>query len=85
MFFIEVFADSGIKGISEETTTGVHMLYKMLQKGELRLPAIAVNDSVTKVLLVAWILVTFFKVLVAVIYENHILTTDSWNRLINKA
>ncbi|HSX34175.1 MAG TPA: adenosylhomocysteinase [Candidatus Saccharimonadales bacterium] len=37
-----------IKGVSEETTTGVHHLYQMLQKGELRLPAINVNDSVTK-------------------------------------
>jgi len=38
----------GIKGLSEETTTGVHNLYKMLQKGELKMPAINVNDSVTK-------------------------------------
>lgn len=38
----------GIKGLSEETTTGVHNLYKMLQKGELKVPAINVNDSVTK-------------------------------------
>ncbi|KAF5398151.1 Adenosylhomocysteinase A [Paragonimus heterotremus] len=38
----------GIKGISEETTTGVHNLYKMYRKGELRCPAINVNDSVTK-------------------------------------
>jgi adenosylhomocysteinase len=37
-----------IKGISEETTTGVHNLYKMLQKGQLKAPAINVNDSVTK-------------------------------------
>lgn len=37
-----------IKGISEETTTGVHNLYKMLQRGELKAPAINVNDSVTK-------------------------------------
>jgi adenosylhomocysteinase len=37
-----------IKGVSEETTTGVHGLYKMLQKGELKIPAINVNDSVTK-------------------------------------
>ncbi|KAJ3199787.1 S-adenosyl-L-homocysteine hydrolase [Dinochytrium kinnereticum] len=37
-----------IKGVSEETTTGVHNLYKMLQKGELKIPAINVNDSVTK-------------------------------------
>jgi len=38
----------GIKGLSEETTTGVHNLYKMFKKGELKLPAINVNDSVTK-------------------------------------
>jgi len=37
-----------IKGISEETTTGVHRLYKMFEKGELLFPAINVNDSVTK-------------------------------------
>jgi adenosylhomocysteinase len=37
-----------IKGVSEETTTGVHHLYKMMEKGELKLPAINVNDSVTK-------------------------------------
>jgi len=37
-----------IKGISEETTTGVHRLYQMHQRGELRVPAINVNDSVTK-------------------------------------
>lgn len=40
---------SGIRGVSEETTTGVHNLYKMLKKGELKIPAINVNDSVTKV------------------------------------
>jgi len=39
---------SGIKGVSEETTTGVHNLYKMMKKGELKVPAINVNDSVTK-------------------------------------
>lgn len=39
---------TGIRGISEETTTGVHNLYKMLKKGELKVPAINVNDSVTK-------------------------------------
>merc|ERR1712183_632628 len=38
----------GIKGVSEETTTGVHNLYKMFKKGELKIPAINVNDSVTK-------------------------------------
>lgn len=37
-----------IRGVSEETTTGVHHLYKMLETGTLRLPAINVNDSVTK-------------------------------------
>jgi adenosylhomocysteinase len=37
-----------IKGVSEETTTGVHRLYQMQQKGELLFPAINVNDSVTK-------------------------------------
>lgn len=39
---------SGIKGISEETTTGVHNLYKMFKEGKLLIPAINVNDSVTK-------------------------------------
>lgn len=38
----------GIKGISEETTTGVHNLYKMFRSGQLKVPAINVNDSVTK-------------------------------------
>jgi adenosylhomocysteinase len=37
-----------IKGVSEETTTGVHRLNKMLAEGELKIPAINVNDSVTK-------------------------------------
>ena len=37
-----------MKGISEETTTGVHRLYQMLECGELLVPAINVNDSVTK-------------------------------------
>ena len=37
-----------IKGVSEETTTGVHRLYQMQAKGELKFPAINVNDSVTK-------------------------------------
>jgi adenosylhomocysteinase len=37
-----------IKGVSEETTTGVHRLYKMMEKGHLPFPAINVNDSVTK-------------------------------------
>lgn len=39
---------AGIKGVSEETTTGVHRLYEMHQQGRLRFPAINVNDSVTK-------------------------------------
>jgi adenosylhomocysteinase len=38
----------GIKGLSEETTTGVHRLYQMAERGELKVPAINVNDSVTK-------------------------------------
>merc|ERR1719397_1710262 len=38
----------GIKGLSEETTTGVHNLYKMFKNGGLKIPAINVNDSVTK-------------------------------------
>ena len=37
-----------IRGLSEETTTGVHNLYKMLKEGKLAMPAINVNDSVTK-------------------------------------
>jgi adenosylhomocysteinase len=38
----------GIKGVTEETTTGVHRLYQMVENGELLFPAINVNDSVTK-------------------------------------
>ena len=38
----------GLKGISEETTTGVHNLYRMVKAGTLKAPAINVNDSVTK-------------------------------------
>jgi adenosylhomocysteinase len=38
----------GIRGLTEETTTGVHRLYQMHRKGTLRVPAINVNDSVTK-------------------------------------
>ncbi|NBC22871.1 MAG: adenosylhomocysteinase [Gammaproteobacteria bacterium] len=37
-----------VHGISEETTTGVHRLYDMMKKGELKVPAVNVNDSVTK-------------------------------------
>ncbi len=39
---------AGIKGVTEETTTGVHRLYQLAEKGELLFPAINVNDSVTK-------------------------------------
>ncbi|MCA8979273.1 MAG: adenosylhomocysteinase, partial [Planctomycetes bacterium] len=39
---------AGIKGVSEETTTGVHRLYQMVERGELPFPAMNVNDSVTK-------------------------------------
>jgi len=39
---------SGIKGLSEETTTGVHRLYDRMRNGTLHMPAINVNDSVTK-------------------------------------
>ena len=39
---------NGIRGISEETTTGVHRLYEMAKAGKLAVPAINVNDSVTK-------------------------------------
>ena len=37
-----------IQGVTEETTTGVHKLYKMIEDGELKIPAMNVNDSVTK-------------------------------------
>lgn len=39
---------AGIKGLSEETTTGVHRLYERMKKGTLLVPAININDSVTK-------------------------------------
>lgn len=39
---------TGIKGISEETTTGVHNLYNMFRENKLKVPSINVNDSVTK-------------------------------------
>src|SRR6202021_3782549 len=45
-WFAEIAAN--IKGVSEETTTGVHRLYLMEQAGKLLFPAINVNDSVTK-------------------------------------
>ena len=38
----------GVKGVTEETTTGVHRLYQMHERGELKIPAINVNDCVTK-------------------------------------
>ena len=38
----------GVRGVSEETTTGVHRLYQMLEAGDLLFPAINVNDAVTK-------------------------------------
>jgi len=44
----ELFASGGLIGLSEETTTGVHRLYDMHRRGELKVPAINVNDSVTK-------------------------------------
>ena len=44
--FPELLED--VRGVSEETTTGVHALYDMMEKGELKIPAINVNDSVTK-------------------------------------
>lgn len=37
-----------IRGVSEETTTGVHHLYQAFREGKLKIPAINVNDSVTK-------------------------------------
>jgi adenosylhomocysteinase len=39
---------ANVRGVSEETTTGVHRLYEMMKKGTLKVPAINVNDSVTK-------------------------------------
>ena len=44
--YLELCAD--IKGLSEETTTGVHRLYERMKNGTLVMPAINVNDSVTK-------------------------------------
>jgi adenosylhomocysteinase len=44
--FPDVLKD--VRGVSEETTTGVHRLYEMLEKGTLKIPAFNVNDSVTK-------------------------------------
>jgi adenosylhomocysteinase len=50
----------GIRGVSEETTTGVHNLYRMLKEDKLKIPAINVNDSVTKVQLFIYYLMMFF-------------------------
>jgi adenosylhomocysteinase len=44
----EMFGPDKLIGLSEETTTGVHRLYEMHRRGELKVPAINVNDSVTK-------------------------------------
>ncbi len=46
--FCSVELLAGVKGVSEETTTGVHHLYRMFKEGKLKIPAINVNDSVTK-------------------------------------
>ena len=45
---IQNLVPDNVKGVTEETTTGVHNLYKMHKSGKLRVPAINVNDSVTK-------------------------------------
>jgi adenosylhomocysteinase len=50
----------GIRGVSEETTTGVHNLYRMLKEDKLKIPAINVNDSVTKVQLFIYYLMLIF-------------------------
>jgi adenosylhomocysteinase len=52
-FYLKISIDSEplsveIRGVSEETTTGVHHLYKAFREGKLKIPAINVNDSVTK-------------------------------------
>ena len=49
IIFILLFIITGIKGLSEETTTGIANLVKMMKKGELKVPAFNVNNSVTKV------------------------------------
>lgn len=59
----------GIKGLSEETTTGVHNLYKMFREGRLGVPAINVNDSVTKVSLMLF-LKCFYFVKQPTLYTN---------------
>jgi adenosylhomocysteinase len=45
---VDQAVNDSIKGVTEETTTGVHRLYEMARPGELLFPAINVNDSVTK-------------------------------------
>ncbi|KAH0834922.1 S-adenosyl-L-homocysteine hydrolase [Lanmaoa asiatica] len=45
---VNLISCSDIRGLSEETTTGVHHLYKAFREGKLKIPAINVNDSVTK-------------------------------------
>jgi adenosylhomocysteinase len=47
-FHPRLIDEPGIRGLSEETTTGVHHLYKAHREGRLKVPAINVNDSVTK-------------------------------------
>lgn len=49
------------KGISEETTTGVHNVYRMFKEGQLKVPVINVNDSVTKVKKVLILIVKYIK------------------------
>jgi S-adenosylhomocysteine hydrolase len=56
-----IFVFQGIFGVSEETTTGVHNLYKMMAQGKLKIPAINVNDSVTKVSLSVSVVSCFIK------------------------
>ena len=54
----------GIRGISEETTTGVHKLYRMFKQNTLKVPAINVNDSVTKVKFIhLFALLIFFSII----------------------
>ena len=67
MFFFLHFV--GIKGLSEETTTGVHNLYKMMAKGDLKVPAINVNDSVTKVFLAHLTFMLIITLFMA--HDNH--------------
>ncbi len=68
-FIIKILALSGIKGLSEETTTGVHNLYKMMAKGELKVPAINVNDSVTKVGIKVLVDLSRLKLLMIVVWK----------------